>query len=353
MPTISKTGITTGQTIAPDHVLRIINALDGTNITEIVISGSLKAMLGFTGSLFGTASHALTASSAPAYFLRDGSGTMAGNVNFTQTNNGLVWNVNSDGASIKFYNTGDGDTDARLEFNTSDNNNEYFRWTHAGIGIGTYESMKLIPNGIGSASLFVSGTIYSSKGAIITGSLNVTQGVTGSFTGSFKGDGSQITGVTGEWDGSHNGNASITASLSIGSGSTASGLYSHAEGIGTVASGSYSHAEGGFTTALTTYSHAEGGFTTASAQLSHAEGFRTNSSGNNSHAEGEYTISLGLSSHAEGTGSVASGSYSHAEGQTTIASGVASHAEGTLTRASGNFSHAEGRLTTSSGDYSH
>ena len=40
--------------------------------------------------------------------------------------------------------------------------------------------------------------------------------ITGSFTGSFKGDGSQITGVTGEWDGSHVGDANITGSLTVG-----------------------------------------------------------------------------------------------------------------------------------------
>ncbi len=45
---------------------------------------------------------------------------------------------------------------------------------------------------------------------------------TGSFTGSFKGDGSQLTGVTGEWDGTLNGNASITGSLIATSGVTAS-----------------------------------------------------------------------------------------------------------------------------------
>ena len=37
----------------------------------------------------------------------------------------------------------------------------------------------------------------------------------GSFSGSFQGDGSGITGVISEWDGSHNGNASITGSLTV------------------------------------------------------------------------------------------------------------------------------------------
>ena len=33
---------------------------------------------------------------------------------------------------------------------------------------------------------------------------------TGSFTGSFSGDGTNITGVTAEWDGTHIGNAEIS-----------------------------------------------------------------------------------------------------------------------------------------------
>jgi len=41
--------------------------------------------------------------------------------------------------------------------------------------------------------------------------------ITGSFTGSFKGDGTLLTGVTAEWDGSHNGNGSITGSLNVSS----------------------------------------------------------------------------------------------------------------------------------------
>ena len=39
--------------------------------------------------------------------------------------------------------------------------------------------------------------------------------ISGSFTGSFAGEGSGITGITTEWDGTHNGNAQITGSLVI------------------------------------------------------------------------------------------------------------------------------------------
>ena len=43
-----------------------------------------------------------------------------------------------------------------------------------------------------------------------------TLAISGSnFSGSFAGDGSNLTGVASEWDGSHNGNASITGSLIV------------------------------------------------------------------------------------------------------------------------------------------
>ena len=73
--------------------------------------------------------------------------------------------------------------------------------------------------GIGTTSptekLTVEGNISGS------GNLNIAGGVTGSsFTGSFVGDGSALTGITAEWDGSHNGDAEITGSLVV-SGSSA------------------------------------------------------------------------------------------------------------------------------------
>jgi len=63
--------------------------------------------------------------------------------------------------------------------------------------------------------------------AVITGSLLVSgsnqnidftdaeAGVSGSFSGSFVGNGSGLTGVTSEWDGSRNGDSSITGSLIV------------------------------------------------------------------------------------------------------------------------------------------
>lgn len=66
--------------------------------------------------------------------------TLTGNVNWAQTDRGLTWAFNTDGAYIKFFNTGDGDTNSRLEFGTSDNGNEFFRWTIAGTEEATLKS---------------------------------------------------------------------------------------------------------------------------------------------------------------------------------------------------------------------
>ncbi len=153
-----------------------------------IVTGSLTATAGITGSLQGTASwadnattasyalvatsasFASTAASAPLYLPLAG-GTMTGDITFTDDQEGIVWSRNSDGASIKFYNTGDGDTDSRLEFNTIDNNDEYFRWTHSPSGGTLYESMKLVANSANNAVLTVSGRIIATS---LTGSLQGT-----------------------------------------------------------------------------------------------------------------------------------------------------------------------------------
>lgn len=62
----------------------------------------------------------------------------------------------------------------------------------------------------------------------ITGNIKSTasdSSLTGSFNGTFSGDGTNITGVTGEWDGSHTGNAEITGDLTV-TGNLAAGGYS-------------------------------------------------------------------------------------------------------------------------------
>jgi hypothetical protein len=61
MSVISRSGIAIGQIIKSEHLLRVIKALDGTDITDIIVTGSLTSnntIGSFTGSLLGTAATA-------------------------------------------------------------------------------------------------------------------------------------------------------------------------------------------------------------------------------------------------------------------------------------------------------
>ena len=131
-----------------------------------------------------------------------------------------------------------------------------------------------------------------------------------------------------------------------GSGTKASGDYSHAEGGGTIASGQGSHAEGAGTRANNSCAHAEGGGTTASGTYSHAEGVGTTASGTYSHAEGGNTTASGDYSHAEGTSTTASGQCSHAEGMNTIANHMAQHVFGAY-----NIADSSAAASTILGNY--
>jgi len=161
----------------------------------------------------------------------------AGNARFSSDEAGIIWSRNTDGASIRFYNTADGDTNSRLEFNTRDNNNEYFRWTHttanneadASSPGGTYESMRLSPINSGSNSILkVSGDIIADSltmgegsdngsavdfSSILGGSANFVQGKT-SLVGAGKSNevhsNSSIIGA-GESNVTKGDNTSITA----------------------------------------------------------------------------------------------------------------------------------------------
>ena len=133
---------------------------------DLVVNGSVYGIL--TGSVLGTASLNL---------LKSGD-IMTGDIAWTTSGRGLSWSMNTDSASIRYYNTTDGSTDNRLEFNTTDNTDEYFRWTHTSAG-NTFESMRLTPNGSGVANLRVSGQI-----TVVGGGVSAVE---------FIGNGSQIT----------------------------------------------------------------------------------------------------------------------------------------------------------------
>lgn len=79
-------------------------------------------------------------------YLRLTGGWMSGDINFGGDNK-IHWKRNSDSASISFKNDGDGDTNSYMSFVTSDNGNEYFRWSHNSDSTNT-EWMTLRSDGL-------------------------------------------------------------------------------------------------------------------------------------------------------------------------------------------------------------
>jgi hypothetical protein len=146
----------------------VTGALSGTdwsafNSKQQALNGTGFVKISGTTISYDNSTYLTTAAAASTYLALAG-GTMTGNVNWGQTDRGITWAFNTDAAYIKFFNTGDGDTDSRLEFATQDNNDEYFRWGHVPSGGSFYESMRLRPIGSGSAELIVTGKIIKSGG---------------------------------------------------------------------------------------------------------------------------------------------------------------------------------------------
>ena len=71
---------------------------------------------------------------------------MSGDINFGGDNK-IYWGRNTDSASISFKNDGDGDANSYMSFVTSDNGNEYFRWSHSSGSTNT-EWMALRSDGL-------------------------------------------------------------------------------------------------------------------------------------------------------------------------------------------------------------
>lgn len=79
-------------------------------------------------------------------YLRLTGGWMSGDINFGGDKK-IYWGRNTDSASISFKNDGDGDTNSYMSFVTSDNGNEYFRWSHSSGSTNT-EWMALRSDGL-------------------------------------------------------------------------------------------------------------------------------------------------------------------------------------------------------------
>jgi len=319
MATISTSGISAGQIIRSEHLLRVINALNGVTPIDIIITGSLSV----TGS---------TSLSGSTY-LKGIPNTSRANVITYDPTTGQLSYLDSASLGVTMSISQPGGSNTQIQYNSGS--------VLAGTGSFTFNyNLQSLQNGL---NVSASNTYAHAQGNATTAS----------------GQYSHAEGATT--------NAKGLGSHAEGTGTIASGSYSHAEGAGTLALADHSHAEGNNTRATQLgahaegertlasnyYAHAEGYYTTASGIYTHTEGYNTIASGSYSHAEGESTLALGGGSHAEGYNTTSSGAYSHAEGRDTIAAGGNSHAEGSNTITYGNFSHAEGVGTITSGSYQH
>jgi hypothetical protein len=120
-----------------------------TQINNLIAGapGALDTLDELAAALGDDSNFATTVTNSIATKLPLAGGTMTGDINWTQTNRGLTWGMNTDGAYIKFYNTGDGDVNSRLEYATSDNGDEYHRWLIAGTEKMTLKWAGLTING--------------------------------------------------------------------------------------------------------------------------------------------------------------------------------------------------------------
>jgi len=269
-------------------------------------------------------------------------------------------------------------------------------------GIGTLSPL---------AKLHVAGTGIFENNVEITGSLKVTGGVTGSFTGSITAPGSSLQLL-------YNNKGSMSAATNVyyipisntlGIGTTGSSTGYALDIVGdtrmqgsitykyfgndyfrnTISGGSYviqNLLGSGYgividgtnqvgvnlsTLSPSAQFHVKGSGTTSATETLRVtdsngtilfnifdnsgvkQGSNTTADGFASHAEGIATQALNSYSHAEGQYTLASGFASHAEGNGNQSSGVSSHAEGNGTISSGNSTHSEGQGTQAIGDYSH
>lgn len=94
-----------------------------------------------TDSLYATKGH-----NHDDRYLRLTGGWMSGDINFGGDNK-IYWGRNTDSASISFKNDGDGDANSYMSFVTSDNGNEYFRWSNSSGSTNT-EWMALRSDGL-------------------------------------------------------------------------------------------------------------------------------------------------------------------------------------------------------------
>lgn len=350
MSTINKTNVVNGNTIQANDILNVINALDGTTGTSIIITADLKQG---TGNV------------------TDNATSHAEGVNTRATGVGSHTEGTYTTASGQYSHAEGLTTIAFGSYSHAEGKNTVASgsWSHAegdGLAVGDLSHAE------GTQTITGIQTAYSSS---VSGGLVTLDTVYGDVTSTFTA-GNLLYLYDDEFDGNY-AKASFTIdtvsfsasktkvqlvdtsvattkayvgdstylanNLIFGGNKTIPGNYSHAEGNSTFAIGDYAHTEGEGVQALGGASHAEGFYSQAVGNYSHAEGYSTQAIGETSHAEGRSTKTIGVYSHAEGQSTQAIGNYSHAEGSSTKAIGDYSHAEGQGTIASGSYQHVSGK----------
>jgi hypothetical protein len=153
----------------------------------------------------------------------NGSGDLNTLVGYAALGNGVTINSNVAVGASTLLNLGTGTSNVAVGTGAGSNlqigDRNIYIGTEAGPAGPTSENDKLYINNSAGSPLI--GGDFAAQTVTISGSLLVSQSVIAqSFTGSYQGDGSGLTGIpsTG-WDGIRNGNARITGSLTV-SGST-------------------------------------------------------------------------------------------------------------------------------------
>ena len=354
MSKISKSGITVGQIIRAEHLLRIIDALSGeVPATQLEISGSVTASF-FVGNgsqltNLPTGSGGGTPGGSNTQIQFNSGSTFCGSANFryNYANQSLAQgeNVTSSGSysHAEGYNTQALGIYSHAE---GDSTQAIGEGSHAeGVGtqaIGEYSHAEGDSTKTGTQNAYYAESVVS---GVVT-----LSGSYGDVAGEFAAD-SRLYLYDRPFDNNYNRRVEIisqsswngtntiielyetsitTTTAYVGDidyeinnwtgDQTIPGNYAHTEGYGTITVGEYSHAEGQSTQAIGDESHAEGSETKAIGQYSHTEGSQTRTIGAYSHAEGSETQTIGEYSHAEGLGTITSGSYQHVQGQFNIPS---------------------------------
>ena len=369
-------------------------------IGDVYVTGSIRVTNSVTASLFGTASYATTASYAltsttssysinsstaetASYVLNAVTASYVLTASYAQTSLSSSYALTSSFAntattasyvlSASFATTASYYDEKDPVFTalsgslvTTSSFNSFTASYTTGSFTGSFngDGTNIINVVTASYSISSSFTLRSISSSYAVTASHATSGIglfSGSFSGSFQGNGSKLTDIpvtalTG-FDPSRIVSGSVTASVSPAAGfvvnarATITGSLSNGDDV--IASGTYSHAEGQHTRASDLAAHSEGYYTTASGQYSHAEGATTRATGLGAHSEGQETTAVNDYAHAEGYQTYANGYAAHAEGTLSMTLGSYSHAESSRTLAAAIASHAEGYFATASGAYSH